>query len=127
MARLERGGAVLTGGAARGAPLLTVPGRDIRPALPRLPTSLFEVLRPRLEGATVLDLFAGIGTMGLEALSRGAEYAVFIDSDPRCVEAVRRNLAKLRFADRAEVLPGDALEAPTLVAPLQRVPWEDFR
>ena len=94
MARLERGGAVLTGGAARGARLLTVPGRDIRPALARLRTSVFEVLRPRLEGATVLDLFAGIGTMGIEALSRGAEHAVFIDMDPRCVEAVRRNLAK---------------------------------
>ena len=120
MARLERGGAVLTGGAARGARLLTVPGRDIRPALARLRTSVFEVLRPRLEGATVLDLFAGIGTMGIEALSRGAEYAVFIDMDPRCVEAVRRNLAKLRFADRAEVLLGDALEAPTLAAPLAR-------
>lgn len=120
MARLERGGAVLTGGAARGARLLTVPGLDIRPALARLRTSVFEVLRPRLEGSVVLDLFAGIGTMGLEALSRGAEFAAFIDSDPRCVEAVRRNLAKLRFADRAEVLSGDALEAPTLTAPLGR-------
>ncbi len=120
MARLERGGAVLTGGAARGARLLTVPGLDIRPALARLRTSVFEVIRHRLEGAVVLDLFAGIGTMGLEALSRGAEFAAFIDSDPRCVEAVRRNLAKLRFADRAEVLQGDALEAPTLTAPLGR-------
>jgi 16S rRNA (guanine(966)-N(2))-methyltransferase RsmD len=120
MSRLERGGAVLTGGAARGAKLLTVPGLDIRPALARLRNSVFEVLRPRLEGATVLDLFAGIGTMGLEALSRGAGFAAFVDSDPRCVEAVRRNLSRLRFADRAEVLLGDALEAPTLTAPLGR-------
>lgn len=116
---LVRDGAVLTGGAARGAKLYTVPGLDVRPALARLRTSLFQILSSRLDG-TALDLFAGIGTMGLEALSRGAEFAAFIDSDPRCVEAVRRNLAKLRFADRAEVLQGDALEAPTLTAPLGR-------
>lgn len=112
---LVRDGAVLTGGAARGAKLFTVPGRDVRPALARLRTSLFQVVSSRLQGPA-LDLFAGIGTMGLEALSRGAEFALFIDSDPRCVAAVRRNLEKLRFAGRAEVVEGDAFEAPAFAA-----------
>jgi 16S rRNA (guanine(966)-N(2))-methyltransferase RsmD len=112
---LVRDGAVLTGGAARGAKLFTVPGLDVRPALARMRTSLFQILSTRLEGA-VLDLFAGIGTMGLEALSRGATFALFVDSDPRCVAAIRKNLERLRFADRAEVVEGDALRAADLVA-----------
>jgi len=112
---LVRDGAGLTGGARRGAKLFTVPGLDVRPALARMRNSIFQVLSSRVEGVA-LDLFAGIGTMGLEALSRGAEFALFVDSDPRCVEAVRRNLEKLRFADRAEVVEGDALQAPEIVA-----------
>ena len=110
---LVRDGAVLTGGAARGAKLFTVPGLDVRPALARMRNSLFQVISSRL-GGSVLDLFAGIGTMGLEALSRGAEFAMFIDSDPRCVAAVRRNLERLKFADRAEAVEGDALQAPLI-------------
>jgi 16S rRNA (guanine966-N2)-methyltransferase len=110
---LVRDGAVLTGGSARGAKLFTVPTRDVRPALARMRTSLFQVLSSRLEGS-VLDLFAGIGTMGLEALSRGAEFAMFIDSDPRCIAAVKKNLEKLRFADRADVVEGDAFHAATI-------------
>jgi len=110
---LVRDGAVLTGGAARGAKLYTVPSLDVRPALARMRTSLFQVISSRLEGS-VLDLFAGIGTMGLEALSRGAAFAMFIDSDPRCVAAIRRNLERLKFSDRAEVAEDDALRAPVI-------------
>ena len=112
---LVRDGAVLTGGDRRGTKLFTVPGLDVRPALARLRTSLFQVLASRLEGPA-LDLFAGIGTLGLEALSRGAEFVLFIDSDPRCVQAIRRNLERLKFSDRADVVEGDALRAPAIVA-----------
>ncbi len=105
------GGLRLTGGSARGARLCSVPGIEVRPALARMRVSVFEVLRPRLEGARVADLFAGTGSLGLEALSRGAARAVFLDTDPRCLEAIRRNLEKLRFADRAEVLRASAFEA----------------
>jgi len=115
--RPQPGGLVLTGGVARGAKLFTVPGKDIRPALARLRISVFEILRPRLEGATILDLFAGSGSMGLEALSRGARFGVFVDSDPRCLDVLKRNLGKLRFADRADLVAGDALEAPALLGP----------
>src|SRR5262245_21340484 len=112
---LVRDGAVLTGGSARGAKLFRIAGLDVRPALARMRNSLFQVLAPRL-GGPALDLFAGIGTMGLEALSRGASFAMLIDSDPRCVAAIRKNLEKLKFADRAEVVEGDALQAPSIVA-----------
>jgi 16S rRNA (guanine966-N2)-methyltransferase len=98
-----RAGVYLTGGAARGAKLFSVPGRDVRPATSRVRISLFEILKPRLEGARVVDLFAGTGSLGLEALSRGAAFCTFFDTDARCVEVLRRNLEKLRFADRAEV------------------------
>lgn len=112
---LVRDGAVLTGGSARGAKLYTVPSLDVRPALARMRTSLFQILSTRV-GGSALDLFAGIGTMGLEALSRGAEFVLFVDSDPRCVAAIRRNLEKLRFGDRAEAVEGDAFQAPSIVA-----------
>lgn len=101
----------LTGGAARGRRLFGVPGRDVRPALARMRTSLFEVLRSRLEGARVVDLFAGTGSLGLEALSRGAERALFLDTDARCLDVLRKNVERLGFSDRAEVRRADAFAA----------------
>ena len=101
----------LTGGTARGARLFSVAGLDVRPALARMRTSVFEILRSRLEGARVADLFAGTGCLGLEALSRGAARAVFCDVDPRALEAVRRNVEKLRFGERADVRRADAFAA----------------
>jgi 16S rRNA (guanine(966)-N(2))-methyltransferase RsmD len=112
-----RGGLRILGGTARGAILFSVPGYDVRPALARMRKSLFDILRPRIGGARVLDLFAGTGSLGLEALSRGAVRAVFVDSDPRSLEAVRRNLEKLRFVDRAEALPASAFEAVSRLGP----------
>jgi 16S rRNA (guanine966-N2)-methyltransferase len=106
----------LTGGTARGARLFSVEGRDVRPALARMRISVFEILRPRLDGARVADLFAGNGTLGLEALSRGAAHCAFFDIDPRCIEAIRRNVEKLRMADRAEVAPASAFDAPRRLA-----------
>jgi len=101
----------LTGGTARGAKLFSVPGSDVRPALARMRISIFEILKPLLEGARVLDLFAGTGCLGLEALSRGAAHAVFLDIDDRCIETLDRNLGKLRFVARAEVVHASAFEA----------------
>jgi len=108
----------LTGGTARGAKLWSLPGLRVRPALARMRVSLFAVLAPRLEGAAVADLFAGTGSLGLEALSRGAARAVFLDTDPRCLEAIRLNLKKLRFEDRAEVLRADAFRAVNGLGPV---------
>src|SRR2546426_12705343 len=102
----------LTGGTARGAKLFSVPGRDVRPALARLRVSLFEILRARLDGAWALDLFAGTGSLGLEAVSRGAAGCVFFDVDERCVNVLKKNVEKLRFADRTEIVRASAFDAP---------------
>jgi 16S rRNA (guanine966-N2)-methyltransferase len=107
----------LTGGTAKGARLFSIPGRDVRPALARMRISLFEILRLRLEGARVVDLFAGTGSLGLEALSRGASRSLFLDVDRRCLEVVRRNLAKLRFVDRAETREADAFREVERLGP----------
>jgi len=105
----------VTGGSAKGARLFSVPGLDVRPATSRMRISLFEILRSRLVDARVADLFAGTGCLGLEALSRGAARALFFDVDPRSLDAVRRNIEKLRFGERAEVRRGDAFaEGPRL-------------
>jgi 16S rRNA (guanine(966)-N(2))-methyltransferase RsmD len=83
--------------------------------------SLFDILRPRMAGARVVDLFAGTGSLGLEALSRGAARAVFLDTDRRCLEVLRSNLAKLRFADRGEVIGASAFEAADRLGPADLV------
>jgi 16S rRNA (guanine966-N2)-methyltransferase len=81
-------------GAYRGRRLGTPSGRSTRPTADRVRESLFSILGP-IEGTSVLDLFAGSGALGIEALSRGAGSATFVDSDARAVAAVRRNLESL--------------------------------
>lgn len=107
----------LTGGVAKGRRLFSVPGRDVRPALARMRISVFEILRPRLEGAVVVDLFAGTGSLGLEALSRGASRALFFDLDRRSLEVVEKNLDRLGFVDRGRVAQGNAFEAAERLEP----------
>jgi 16S rRNA (guanine(966)-N(2))-methyltransferase RsmD len=70
--------------------------------------ALFNVLGPRIQGASVLDLFAGTGAVGLEALSRGAATVAFVENDRRAVESLRANLATLTLMGQARVLVGDA-------------------
>ena len=111
----------LTGGSAKGRRLYSVPGLDVRPALARMRISLFEILRPRLEGARVVDLFAGTGSLGLEALSRGAGRALFYDIDRRSLEAVSLNLDRLGFADRGQSVFGDAFEVAARLEPADLV------
>ncbi len=86
--------------------LRTLPGRALRPTLDRVRESLFAILRDEIEGACVLDLFAGTGALGIEALSRGAASALFIDDDPRALALLRGNLEALDLAGRARVLRG---------------------
>ncbi len=83
----------ITGGLARGIPLST-PGRDdrVRPATDRIREAVFSSLGPRVVGASVLDLYAGTGAYGLDALSRGAARAVFIEADPTVLKCLSENL-----------------------------------
>ncbi|MBI3830747.1 MAG: RsmD family RNA methyltransferase [Planctomycetes bacterium] len=96
-------------GSARGVPLKTVPDMDTRPILDRIKKSLFSILDSAglLAGARVMDLYAGTGTQGIEALSRGARFCFFVERRNDAVILLRENLAKTRLDDRAEVRLGD--------------------
>lgn len=89
------------------------PELDVRPITDRVKESVFSILRGHCEGATVLDLFAGTGAIGLEALSRGAARCVFVEKDRRAAEILRRNIETLGATDRCEVVVGDALGPST--------------
>lgn len=90
-------------GTAKGTRLRAPKGLEVRPTLDRVREALFSILGPRLEGARFLDLFAGTGANGIEALSRGAAACVFVDNEPRALEAIRANLERARVAQRADV------------------------
>lgn len=107
-------------GSAKGAKLAVPDEADVRPATGRLRQSLFDILRPDLPDGVVLDLFAGSGALAIEALSRGAAWATMVDRSGACVEAIRRNVEKLRFADRAVALCADALACADRVVELGR-------
>jgi 16S rRNA (guanine966-N2)-methyltransferase len=104
-------------GKHRGRRLRAPPGQGTRPTADRVREALFSILGP-LDGVRVLDLFAGSGALGIEALSRGAAGAVFVDSDPRAAAAVRANLRAVG-AD-ARVLRRDALAYLRSVAGKER-------
>ena len=87
-----------------------VPGEGTRPISDRVKVSLFDILGLDIEGAWVLDLFAGTGSVGIEALSRGAAGALLVDQDPRAISTLRANLQSTGLGDKAEVLRADAFE-----------------
>jgi 16S rRNA (guanine966-N2)-methyltransferase len=95
-------------GTARGRKLRSVPGNITRPITDRGKEALFNILAPDLVGATFLDLFAGTGSVGIEALSRGADYACFIDKHLQAVNTVRFNLDSTGLLDNADVFHVDA-------------------
>jgi len=95
-------------GSARGRRLAAPPGEGTRPTADRVREALFSILGPPPDSAVVLDLFAGAGTLGIEALSRGAERAVFADHSRAAARVLRKNLEELGLAGRAEVHVGDA-------------------
>jgi 16S rRNA (guanine(966)-N(2))-methyltransferase RsmD len=94
-------------GSAGGLKLKTIKGMTTRPTTDKVKGSIFNIIASRLEGACVLDLFAGTGSLGIEALSRGAEKAFFFDKSPECCKIIKENLAHTRLADRAEVFAAD--------------------
>jgi 16S rRNA (guanine(966)-N(2))-methyltransferase RsmD len=101
-------------GEARGRRLLSPRDRSVRPPLDRIRESIFSILSDSFEGSAVLDLFAGTGSFGLEALSRGASRALFVDNAKASLEIIERNLELTGFWARAEVLRGNAVRLPDL-------------
>jgi 16S rRNA (guanine966-N2)-methyltransferase len=110
----------IVGGRHRGRRLWAPPGEAVRPTSDRAREALFDILSHGrfaasglpFAGKTVLDAFAGTGALGLEALSRGAARAVFIDNGAAALAALRRNVAALGESERAHILPGDATRPP---------------
>jgi 16S rRNA (guanine(966)-N(2))-methyltransferase RsmD len=100
-------------GAHRGHPLHANPGDTTRPITDRAKQSLFDALQDCFVDQTVLDCFAGSGSMGLECLSRGAAKAIFIERDRNALKALKQNLADMRLTEKAEILPIDAYSLAT--------------
>ncbi len=97
-------------GEAKGRPLVAVRGGRTRSATDRLRETLFAILEPEIGGARVLDLFAGAGTLGIEALSRGAAHATFVERAATALDALRRNLAATGYGvDRADIHAANVL------------------
>lgn len=100
----------VTAGASRGRVLKTPPGRATRPTTSLVREALFNIIGDSIRGARVLDLFAGAGTLGIEALSRGAASATFVERDRACANIVAENLAAIGFAQQGDVASADAMD-----------------
>ncbi|MBE3557098.1 MAG: 16S rRNA (guanine(966)-N(2))-methyltransferase RsmD [Firmicutes bacterium] len=98
-------------GKVRGAKLKSVPGTSTRPTLERVREALFDLLGPNFcVGKRVVDLYAGTGALGIEALSRGARQAIFVEQEPRALAVLKENLAHCGLADLAEIVHGRVFE-----------------
>lgn len=100
-------------GSARSLPLRTVQGMETRPTTDRIKETLFNILAPWVPGTRFLDLFAGSGAIGIEALSRGAESAAFIDNSRQAQSVIRQNLNFTHLADKGRVIAGDVVRNMT--------------
>lgn len=98
----------MIGGEAKGRRLERVPGRGTRPITDRVKEALFNILGPVVVGSSFLDLFAGTGSVGIEALSRGAAHSVMIDESAEAVRTIEKNLERTDLGERATVLHVDA-------------------
>ncbi len=98
-------------GKYKGRPLATVPDQSVRPATDRVRGMIFNVLQNRLrvEGSRVLDAFAGSGSLGFEALSRGASFVAFVEKEPAVLRVIESNAAKLGCEDSCDIIRSDAL------------------
>ncbi len=97
-------------GSAKGTRLSAVPGKRTRPISDRVKQSLFDILADYIPGARVLDLFAGTGSVGIEALSRGASHAAFVEQQARAVTTIQANLQRTRLYDQARVVKADVFK-----------------
>lgn len=98
-------------GTARSLPLKTPEGLDTRPTTDRIKETLFNILQPDLPGAIFMDLFSGSGGIGIEALSRGARKAYFVENSARAISCIQQNLAFTKLQDRGIVCKQDVCSA----------------
>lgn len=98
----------IVAGSAKGRRLITPEGMDIRPTTDKVKEAMFSIIQFDLQNKTVLDLFAGTGQLGLEALSRGAKSVSFVDSSKKALELVKKNITLTGFSDFVRVFHGDS-------------------
>jgi 16S rRNA (guanine966-N2)-methyltransferase len=101
----------IIGGAFRNFPLKSPPGEQTRPTLAVMRKAVFDILHSKIEGAYFLDLYAGTGAMGLEALSRGASYATFVETDRHALRCIEENFQKLKVEPQCTLMGYDCLLA----------------
>lgn len=95
-------------GSAKGRPLKSVPGNGTRPTTDKVKEAVFSMIGPYFEGGAALDLFAGTGGLGIEALSRGMDSAVFVDMEQKSIDTIRANLKAVKLENQAEVYRNEA-------------------
>ncbi|MEO4053638.1 16S rRNA (guanine(966)-N(2))-methyltransferase RsmD [Solibacillus sp. CAU 1738] len=98
-------------GERKGMPLKAIDGTTTRPTTDKVKESIFNIIGPFFEGGIALDLFAGSGGLGIEALSRGAERAIFVEKDGRAFQVLQENIKKCRYEDYTELFRTDAMRA----------------
>ncbi len=98
-------------GKARRMPLKTVEGFETRPTTDRIKETLFNMIQPYIYGVRFLDLFSGSGAIGIEALSRGADKAVFVENNKQAISCIKENLHTTKLMDDARILECDAISA----------------
>ena len=81
-----------------------------RPTMDRVKTSLFAIINKKIQGSTCLDLFAGSGQLGIEAISNGAKKTVFCDANKKCIDVINKNITNLKIDDKCKVLFGDYID-----------------
>ncbi len=108
------------GGTLRGRKLVSLSGRSIRPTSDRVREALFNILGSKPVGATVLDLFAGSGALGIEALSRGARQAVFIDKASATIHVLRKNTALCGLETRSRIIQWDIVKNLSCLRPYRQ-------
>ena len=102
-------------GSARSVPLVSIDGLETRPTTDRIKETLFNMLQSRIEGSHFLDLFAGSGQIGIEALSRGAADCVFVEKAKNSAECIRANLKKTKLEDAATLMTSDVMSAVSVL------------
>lgn len=95
----------------KGRQLKAVPGKSTRPTTDKVKEAVFQMLGPFFDGGSVLDLFAGSGSLGIEALSRGMTKGVFVDKHPKAIHTIKENITLLKIEDMVEIYRADAYRA----------------
>lgn len=102
-------------GTARSLPLKAPQGRDTRPTTDRIKETLFNMIQGEVPGSVFVDLFAGSGAIGIEALSRGASHAYLVENDRKAISCIQENLVFTKFTDKATLIKQDVISGLSLI------------